>query len=109
MSCGAFAGKYECEPPPFLTNRKQPPLPERLHYKVLTVQSITDMDLRLKGRTAPMYGQSCANSQQRFYQLINVSKWIDSYSKWLIVSILKMILLYTLGVLERIGCTLRQL
>ncbi|EEG54565.1 hypothetical protein CLOSTASPAR_03371 [[Clostridium] asparagiforme DSM 15981] len=54
MSCGLSAGKYECEPPPFLTNESSRPLPERLLYKVLTVPSITDMDLRRKGRTAPM-------------------------------------------------------
>jgi len=54
FSCGLFAGKYECEPPPLLTNEKQPSRPERLHYKVLTVPSIAGFGLMAKG-------QNCAN------------------------------------------------
>ena len=88
MSCGLFAGKYECEPPPLLTNEKQPSRPERLHYKFLTVPSIADLDLRRKGRTAPMYGQSCANlpeSCQEYYHYQETSSrtkdcfWVSAW------------------------------
>ena len=45
----------------FTQNKNSRSRPERLHYKFLTVPSITDMDLRLKGKAVPMQGQSCAN------------------------------------------------
>lgn len=67
------------------------------------------MDLRLKGKAVPIQGQSCANLQQRFHQLINIGEWIDGDSKRFAAAILKMILLYTLGILESIGCMSRQL
>ena len=61
-------------------------------------------------------GQGCANArtilcqlQQRFHQLINIGEWIDGDSKRFAGAVLKMILLYTLGILESIGCMSRQL
>ncbi len=41
--------------------------------------------------------------------MINIGEWIDGDSKRFAAAILKMILLYTLGILESIGCMSRQL